>query len=94
MVKITIANNGQQIETTMVHSLLVSLQVNEIPIQTECGGRAMCGKCLIRLIDGEGKVSPKTPCEIQRLKSLVAGEDMRLACQTFAGKDLEIEIIV
>lgn len=93
MPKITIRNTRQTINGSMVHSLLVLLQTNEIPIQTICGGKAFCGKCLVRVISGKHNLSPLLEREQIRLDALGAAEDMRLACQTYAGRDIEIEII-
>ncbi len=93
MVSIFIKNSGQRIETIMVRSILISLQINEVPIQTICGGKAICGKCLIRILKGQQYLSPVQPRESAALQRLGAEPDMRLACQTHAGKDIEIEII-
>ncbi len=93
MVSIFIKNNQQQIETIMVRSILVALQINEVPIKTICGGKAICGKCLIRIVKGQKYLSPVQPREAAALKRLDADPDMRLACQTYPGKDIEIEII-
>lgn len=93
MSQITIINSGQVINGNMARSLLVLLQINEIPIQTLCGGKAFCGKCLLKVVSGKKYLSPVRESERVRLKALDAGEDMRLACQTYAGRDIEIEII-
>lgn len=93
MVSIYIKNSGQRIETVMVRSILVALLVNEVPIKTLCGGKAICGQCLIRIVKGKQFLSPVQLREASALQRLGAGPDMRLACQTYPGKDIEIEII-
>ena len=74
-------------------SILNLLQRNGIPIQTICGGRAQCGRCVIRIIEGGERMNKSNQREIIRLQALNAGEDMRLACQSYARGDIEIEII-
>ena len=93
MISIFIKNNGQQIETVMVRSILIALQVNEIPIRTLCGGKAICGQCLVRILKSRQYLSPIQPREASALQRLGADPDMRLACQAYPGKDIEIEII-
>jgi len=74
-------------------SLLNLLQRNVIPIETICGGRAQCGRCLVRILKGEETMNKKTQAEITRLAALKAGEDMRLACRSHTRGDIEIEIM-
>ncbi len=93
MVSIFIKNSGREIQTVMLRSILVALQINEVPIKTLCGGKAFCGKCLVRILKGQQYLSPVQPREASALRRFGAGPDMRLACQTYPGKDIEIEII-
>jgi len=93
MVSIYIKNNGKRIETVMVRSLLIALQINEVPIKTLCGGKAICGQCLVRILKGKQFLSPVQPREAKALERLGTEPDMRLACQTYAGKDIAIEIV-
>lgn len=93
MPRVTIVNNDKTIESSMARSLLVSLLSEEIPIETICGGKAICGKCLLRIVEGLGNLSPVRERERLRLAALGADSDMRLACQSHAGRDITIEII-
>jgi len=74
-------------------SLLNILQRNGIPIETICGGRAQCGRCLIRILKGAEMMNKKNQVEITRLAALNTGQDMRLACQSYTRGDIEIEIM-
>jgi adenylate cyclase len=74
-------------------SILVQLQRAEVPIDTVCGGRAQCGRCLIRVLQGADGMNRPNERERLRLKALAAGPDMRLACQSYARGDIEIEIV-
>ena len=71
---------------------------NAFPIETYCGGRASCGRDLIRIHAGAEFVSPRRDVETRRLAALAAegepsGPDMRLACQSYVRGDVEIEVI-
>ena len=93
MPSIQIKNTGQVVQTDLVTSVLVAFQANNVPIETKCGGKAQCGRCAIRVHSGKEYLTRKTQREISRLSSLNAGEDIRLACQTYTRGDIEIEII-
>jgi ferredoxin len=99
MPRLRIANTGQTVEVDLVTSILVTLQKNGVGIMTSCGGKARCGKCIIRVVKGAENLSKKTPGETTRLASFGSGGDasspnkMRLACQTYAKGDVEISIV-
>jgi ferredoxin len=85
-------------ETNLTTSILNTLLKNQFPIQTICGGRALCGRDLIRIRAGAGFLSPRREAETRKLAELArqgekAGPDMRLACQTYVRGDVEIEVI-
>ena len=72
---------------------LSPLQRRQIPIDTICGGRAQCGRCVVRILKGSEFLTKKKPAEILRLNTLKADETMRLACQTYTRGDIELEIV-
>jgi adenylate cyclase len=90
---IRIKGREEAISSSPAISILNLLQRNGIPIQTICGGRARCGRCLIRILAGAEGMNKKNQRELTRLQALNAGQDMRLACQSYARGDIEIEII-
>lgn len=90
---IRIKGRKEAIASSPAISILNLLQRNGIPIQTICGGRAQCGRCLIRILEGGERMNKKNQREIIRLRALNAGEDMRLACQSYTRGNIEIEII-
>jgi ferredoxin len=90
---IRIKDREETIPSSPAISILNLLQRNGIPIQTICGGRAQCGRCVIRILEGRERMNGKNQREIIRLQALKAGEDMRLACQSYTRGDIEIEII-
>ena len=90
---IRVKGRGGAISSSSAISLLNLLQRNGIPVETICGGRAQCGRCLLRILKGAETMNKKNQIEIARLAALNAGEDMRLACQSFTRGDIEIEIM-
>jgi ferredoxin len=90
---IRIKGREKSIASNPVVSILNLLQRNGISIHTICGGRAQCGRCLIRVAEGAKSMNKKNERETERLQALNAGEDMRLACQSYTRGDIEIEII-
>jgi adenylate cyclase len=90
---IYVRNTGEKIETNLVTSILVSLQLNHVRIHSVCGGRAKCGKCAIRIVRGSEYLTRKRELEIKRLQMIHAEEQTRLACQTYTRGDIEIEIL-
>jgi len=91
-------------EGNLTMSLLNVLLRGGYPITTVCGGRAVCGRDLVRVVAGGEFLSPVREREKQRLAALAAagvfgpagtppGPDVRLACQCYARGDVEVEII-
>jgi ferredoxin len=95
---IRIHGRTETFESNLTTSILNVLLRRGFPIQTICGGKAMCGKDLIRFISGAQFASPVRERERVRLEALArdgepSGPDMRLACQTYVRGDVEIEVI-
>lgn len=93
MPSVYIANTGWRVEIDLSTSLLVGLQAHQVPIDTVCGGRARCGRCVVRVLEGAGYLTRRTAAEQVRLSAMKAGPDMRLACQTHTRGDISIQIV-
>lgn len=46
-----------------------------------CGGNALCGTCCVKVLEGEGSLSPIGGDEKERLAELGLSRPHRLACQ-------------
>ena len=90
---IRVQGRADPVPSSPAVSLLNLLLRSGVPIHTVCGGRAQCGRCLIRVLAGEQNLSPRRAAEQQRLAALGAGPDMRLACQSYTRGEVEIQII-
>lgn len=85
--------------TIRLHPLGKEIQVNnqtplidvlhEFGIEFPCGGKGTCGKCKIRLLNGEIEVSEN---HRQKLDKLGFAPDWRLACFSRCTSDITLEI--
>lgn len=93
MPRIYVTNTGETVETDLVTSVLVALQIGRVQIENLCGGRAKCGRCAIRIIEGNRFLSKKKQNEAKKLAGISAASDIRLACQAYTRGDIRIELI-
>jgi ferredoxin len=104
MARIKVANRAgsggspAEVDSSPAVSILNSLLTAGVRIRHDCGGKALCGTCAVRVIAGGAGLSPIGPREAERLAA-VGGADaarpagLRLACQARAARDAEIEVI-
>jgi uncharacterized 2Fe-2S/4Fe-4S cluster protein (DUF4445 family) len=88
-VTIKIPAKNREYKFTKGELLLEALNTTEYALRSPCGGQGTCGKCKIRILEGE---SPPT-IQDQRLFSpeeLKSG--WRLACQTVLNDSISLEI--
>lgn len=98
MPSIRIHGSAEVFECNLTTSVLNVLLRNRFPIATICGGRALCGRDLIRIREGSEFFSPKRDTEARRLAAVAAegepsGSDIRLACQSYVRGDVVIEVL-
>jgi len=98
MPSIRIHGRHEVFECNLTTSVLNVLLRNRFPIATLCGGRASCGRDLIRIREGSEFFSPRRETESLRLAALAAagepsGIDIRLACQSYVRGDVVIEVL-
>ena len=93
MATIRIHGREESFPADITTSLLNILLRNRFPIDTVCGGRAICGRCLVRVVSGASFLSPVGEREAARLAALGAGPGSRLACQCHTRGDVEIEVV-
>ena len=75
-------------------SILTSLLQAGRPIRHDCGGKALCGTCRVRVLEGAAALSPISDRERARLSAAGAAPGERLACQAHAARDAEIEAVL
>jgi ferredoxin len=100
MARIRIANRPAEggrppeLEASPAVSILNSLLVAGVRIRHDCGGKALCGTCALRVIEGDRGISPIGSREAERLAAGGRPEGYRLACQAYAMGDVEIELLM
>jgi len=62
-----------------------------IPHLSQCGGRARCSTCRVRVVGGTAECPLPTPEERQTLDRIGAAADVRLACQLRPQGDIAVE---
>ncbi|MEO8883901.1 MAG: adenylate/guanylate cyclase domain-containing protein [Devosia sp.] len=75
-------------------TLLETSRMNRIAHAAECGGRARCGMCQVRIDDGAEWLDPPRLAEAFRLAALGAPPTVRLACQIRPHRDLTVTRLV
>jgi len=63
--------------------------LHEFGIEFPCGGKGTCGKCKVRLLDGDIRITMQ---HRQKLKKLALASDWRLACYSICTADITLEI--
>ena len=79
-------------EVSPAFSILVAAQRAGAPLRHDCGGKALCGTCRVRVVSGI--LSPAGNREQERLAAVGAGPGVRLACQARPGSDLSLEAVL
>ncbi|MCX8189414.1 MAG: ASKHA domain-containing protein [Nitrososphaeria archaeon] len=87
--KVKVLPNKIIIEAKENENLMSALLRHGIDLGGVCGGKGLCGKCLIKVI--EGKTSETTVQEKKWQKA--GGFEYRLACQTRILSDATIEVL-
>ena len=87
-----IANRALTITVNPAFSLLNNYLMQNIPVQTVCGGKAGCGRCRFRVLEGAAHLSPVRPAEIARLGETLIRAGWRLSCQSHALREVTIEL--
>jgi uncharacterized 2Fe-2S/4Fe-4S cluster protein (DUF4445 family) len=86
-VQITLHPLGKVLTVARGSSLIDIL--HEFGVEFPCGGTGRCGRCKVRIVQGE--IVPG-PAHQTRLKELGLSQDWRLACMSRAEDDLVLEI--
>ncbi len=90
--KIRISNNSQTFEYSAAEgtNLLQFLLENNFEMYTPCNGQGKCGKCYIKI--AEGNISEPSSTELKLLGNKALSEGYRLACNITVRSDLELHL--
>jgi len=95
LIRLMIAGEEREVSCSATVSVLNALVQAGVVLHHDCGGKAYCGTCRIRVVGGQGKGSGTNPigaAERERLAAVGAGPEDRLACQLYIYRDIRIEI--
>ncbi|CCD98671.1 adenylate/guanylate cyclase domain-containing protein [Bradyrhizobium sp. STM 3809] len=92
-VAITIAG-GATVQAPIGPTLLEIIRGHALADLSECGGRARCGRCRVRIEEGAPALAPPGAAERGLLAGLKAPENVRLACQIRPAAPLTITPLV
>lgn len=93
--KIAVAvTGGATVQAAVGPTLLEIVGSHGLSLQAECGGRARCGLCRVRVDEGAETLAPPGHAERAMLAELAAPVNVRLACQIRPGAPLTITRLV
>jgi adenylate cyclase len=84
----------RKLRTHTGSTLLEISRENNIPHASQCGGRARCSTCRVRILAGGQTLPSPGKDEAATLARIKAGPDVRLACQIRPDHDLELVQLV
>lgn len=87
--KVITINQDIKLDVTGDESVLQTLAQNKIFLPSACGGKATCGVCKFRLVEGGGDIKPT---EEPFLNAEERANGVRLSCQVKVKGDMKIEI--
>ncbi len=91
MPKIFIKQSGKHFEYVPKKNLLQLLLENDIFVDNPCNGNGTCGKCKVRVL--EGNLPPLSKAERKLLKEDEINAGIRLSCLVIPEEDITIEIL-
>jgi uncharacterized 2Fe-2S/4Fe-4S cluster protein (DUF4445 family) len=80
-------STGQVLSASKAESILAALKSGEVYITASCGGKGSCGKCKVRLLEGDARRLPMGKLTAREKKG-----GMVLACRSYPRSDLLIDI--
>jgi uncharacterized 2Fe-2S/4Fe-4S cluster protein (DUF4445 family) len=78
---------GKILDISGGESLLQTLKRHGVYLVTSCGGKGICGKCRVRLLEGKCRIESTGKLEPRDIDSGIT-----LACQTFPEEDVTLDI--
>ncbi len=79
--------SGKTFAVSKETNILETLKENGIYLVASCGGKGVCGKCRVRLIEGNSRIQSRG-----KLRKKDIAEQYVLACQAFPLEDVLIEV--
>ena len=91
MPKLTVMPEGKEYDFASGKNLMEIMLDAGLFIDNACGGKGLCGKCRVRITEGEAGEAGETERGILKAEELAQG--VRLACLAFPARDISIELL-
>lgn len=88
-VKIDINNGKKELDVKPGSSLMSTLAGEKILLPSACGGKANCGQCKVRVLEGGGNI---LPTEVGFFNRKQIKDGWRLGCQVKVKENLKIQV--
>lgn len=85
---------GSALKAAPGPTLLEMARSAGVPHTSVCGGRARCSTCRVQVLRGAETLAAAAGAEANTLRSIGAGENVRLACQIRPTRDLVVQPLV
>ena len=92
MPSVTFQPSGARVDCAEGESVFEIGRRAGVEISTACVGKATCGLCRVKLIEGESHVTPLNAAEKKHLGNVYFITKTRLACQTRVSGDVVVEL--
>jgi len=86
--------NGKKIDASLGDYLLELARRAKVDLAGPCGGKALCGKCVVKIIEGKDKLSDPTDDELFAIGMRRVQEGYRLACRCRIIREGEVTVFV
>ncbi|GEM_PF-4226665 len=86
--------NGHRYKLQRALSLSNNFSLQNISTQAQCGGKAICGYCRVKVLAGLQYCNPPGPDEKAILSTDELKQGLRLACQLYCLNNISILIAV
>ncbi|MCL7397752.1 MAG: ASKHA domain-containing protein [Thaumarchaeota archaeon] len=84
----------KRVDASLGEGLLELARRANVDLAGPCGGKALCGKCLVKIIEGKDKLSDPTDNEFFVIGTRRIQEGYRLACRCRIVKEGEVTVFV
>ncbi len=92
MPSVTFQPSGARVECADGESVFEIARRAGVGISTACVGKATCGLCRVKVLDGEAHLTPFNAAEKKHLGNVYFITKTRLACQARVSGDVVVEL--
>lgn len=91
MAQVKFIKNKPAFEISSDVILMDAVMAQGIPVASSCGGDGVCGKCIVKVIEGKENLTPENDTELFLREQYNLSADTRVSCQTKVNGDVTID---